>query len=638
MRLTPRAAGAACVALAAAAFAPTLVNGFTTWDDPHYILENPLIRSLTPKSVFTLFVTPEYAGNYHPLTLLALAIQRALFGDSPFGYHLVSLLLHLGVTFLAWRFTLRLTGRVVAALAAGLLFGLHPLHVEPVAWLSDQKDLLYSLFFLTAADTYLRTRDEGDAGALHRRVLPLFLLALLSKALAVTLPLVLLLIDWHRDGGIGRRALLAKVPLFALSLLFGVIAVNAQASAGAVTVAGPDGIVEKFLYASAGYVLYIAKLAVPFGLSPWYPYHRELPAHYWAFPVIAALIAYAALRFRRRFPEGLFGLAWYTVTVAPVLQLLQVGNAAMADRYAYLPSLGILVAFGVYAARRLAPLLGSEEGAGADAGGRSGAGRRDVSRARTAAALLAIYVLTLGGMSAAQAGIWRDGTTLWTRVVERHPDSPAGWFNRGYARHAAGRFAEAVSDYDRALSLNPAYPHARYNRGLSLFFLGRKEQALGEISAELAARPGDIDARYWRGNVLASLGRPIEAAREYAVVLDSAPDHFEATVRRGLALTAARDFAAAERDFDRAISLRPGEPNLHFNRANVRAGLNRWDDAIADYSAVLRSAPGDRDAFYARGVAFFLKGDTASACADLARSSAFGLAAADTLRAEICGK
>lgn len=618
MTLQPRTAAAVCIALAAAALFPTLWNGFTTWDDPLYVLENPLVRGLSPGSVLTIFTTPQYAGNYHPVTLLAVAAQYALFGAEPFGYHLVSLLLHLIVTFLVFRLSLALTKETLVAAGAALLLGLHPIHVEPVAWIADQKDLLYSGFFLGATLAYVRFRDTGDARTLYRTALPLFLLSLLSKGVAVTLPAALLCIDWHRDGRLRPGAVKEKLPFFALSLLFGVAAFAAQSSAGAISPNDIDGPVGRLLIASRGYVLYIAKLFVPFGLSPFYPYPREIPAHYWAFPVIAAAILFGALRERKQYPLLFTGVAWYTVTVAPVLQLLQVGNASMADRYAYLPSVGILL----IAASAFAAAVGRPAAS--------------PSRRKLLAATGAVYVLALAGLSATTSAVWRDGATLWSRVVEQFPDSPKGWFNRGYARHTLGEYRAAIADYDRAIALNPDHPKLWSNRGFTRFALGDRAGALADFSRELEARPDDTDSRYWRGNVLASLGRHAEAEADFSVVIDGNPADFEARVRRGLVRTSSGDFPGAEADFSAAISLRPSVADTYFNRANVRAAMKRWDDAIADYSTVLRLSANDRDALYARGIASHLKGDADAACADLRRASSLGAARADSAIVRIC--
>jgi len=644
---------AACIVLAAAAMVPALRNGFTTWDDPQYVIDNPLVRSLSPGSVITMFTTSEYAGNYHPVTLVAIAAQYAAFGATPGGYHMVSLLLHLVATMLVYRIVKSLTVAIpagpagLAPFAAAALFGVHPLHLEPVAWIADQKDLLCTVFYLGAVFTYIGLEKAGDAragggkaagggqqsgggkavgggndaGGLRRRlntvVLPLFALALLSKGIAVTLPVVLLLLDYHRERKLTASHIREKLPFFALSVLFGVVAIVAQSASGAIAAVEIDTPVEKLLYASQGYILYIAKLFVPAGLSPWYPYPPEPPAIYWLYTLFAAGVIAAALFLRKKAPLVFLGAAWYTVTVAPVLQFLQVGNAAMADRYVYLPSAGILLIIGW--------------GLGTLAARFDRSGVKNLPWAAAGAGILAFGALTF-----TLAPVWADGVSLWTRVIDLYPTSPKGWFNRGHALHNEGKFTLAIADYNKTLELSPAYPYAWSNRGLSRFFSGDRAHAIEDFDRELRSRPSDPDVRFWRGNVLAAVGRYDEAAADLTMVLSAKPGNFEATVRRGLVYTAVRDFPKAEADFDAAIAARPSDPNLYFNRANVRAGSKRWDESIADYSAVLRLTPGDREAFYARGIAKFMKRDTSAACGDLRKASSLGSAQADTAIAEIC--
>jgi protein O-mannosyl-transferase len=378
-----------------------------------------------------------------------------------------------------------------------------------------------------------------------------------------------------------------------------------------------DTPVEKLLYASQGYVLYIVKLFVPYGLSPWYPYPVDAPGYYWIYPLIAAGVVGAAIACRKPAPMLFLGVAWYTVTVAPVLQIMQVGNAMMADRYAYLPSIGILLIMGwrfaaiveLYAKKKAKHLPAMAAG---------------------------VYILALAAFTFTLAPVWKDGVTLWSRVIERYPTSAKGWFNRGHAYHNQGNFTRAVSDYDRTLEMSPGYPYAWSNRGLSRLFLGDRARALEDFDRELRSRPADPDVRFWRANVLALAGRYDEAAADLSTVLESKPGNFEATVRRGLVYTASREFPKAEADFNAAISARPSDPNLYFNRANVRAGMEQWDGAIADYSSVLRFNPADREAWYARGIAKCMSRDTSAACDDLRRAASLGAVQADTAIAEIC--
>jgi len=612
------------LAVTAAALLPTLGNGFTTWDDPLYILENPLVRSLSPAGIAKIFTTGQYAGNYHPFTLLFTAVEYALFGTAPFGYHLVSLLLHLGVVLLVFRFVAGLTGSTLTAFGVALLFGVHPLHLEPVAWLADQKDLLYSFFYLGALVGYLRVRERGTARDVLVWTVPLFLISLLSKGLAVTLPVVLLLVEVHLGGTLRGAAARRVLPLFALSVAFGVVAIVAQKSAGAVSNLPSETALDIVVYASTGFVTYIAKLLVPFGISPYHPYPAKMPAWTLAAPFITAGIAAAAVLWRRKSPTLFFGVAFFTVTILPVLQIVQVGNALMADRYAYLPSIGILLILVdrmVKAGERL---------------------RGKVAAGRTIAGVTGgVYALTLAAMTFSLGGIWRDGFTVWDRVVKEYPGEAKAYFNRGYAAHTLGDYAGAIADYNMTLSLNPAYPYAHFNRGTSEVLNGNRgnlRDALADFNSELAVHPDDPTILLWRGTLYSNISEFDLAIADFTKVLAADSGNFNALTRRASALTSAGRLPEALRDYTAAIALRPSELYLTFNRANILAAMGRYGEAVEDYSAVLRESGNDRDVLYGRALALHLMGNDVDACPDFRRAADLGLAPARTAFVEICGK
>jgi len=612
---------AVALILTAAALLPTLKNGFTTWDDPLYILENPLIRSLSPESVAAIFSTPSYAGNYHPLTLLLNAAEYAVFGTSPLGYHLVSLVLHLGVVYLVFLLVRRLTASDLTAFGVSLLFGVHPLHLEPVAWVADQKDLLYSLFYAGALIGYLRSREAGGTKGFALSTVPLFVASLLSKGLAVTLPVSLLLVEYHVAGKIEKARLLRLVPLFALSLLFGVLAVYSQNLSGAITDLPSETIIDTILYASAGFVSYIVKLLVPYGISPYYPYPENIPGEFWAYAILAPGLMALSWVYRKQSPLLFFGVGFFTVTILPVLQIVQVGNAMMADRYAYLPSIGIFLIV-VDRMVRAADRLGKKFSAGRIVGAATGA----------------VYAVTLAAMTFSLGGIWRNGLTMWDRVVERYPAGAKGYFNRGYAAHTLGNYSQAVADYDRTLSIDPAYPYGRLNRGISLLMRGDQRGALTDFNAELGAHPGEPLILLWRGTLYSSVSDYEQAAADFTAVLDSEPDNYDAVIRRALTYTFLKRLPEALTDYSSAIALRPSELDLYSDRGNILAAMGRYDEAIGDYSTFLRSRGADHDVLYRRGIAYHLKGETSTGCADLERASSLGSAAARNALVEICGK
>jgi tetratricopeptide (TPR) repeat protein len=526
---------AAVLAAVLVAFLPALRGAFV-WDDVEYVVRNDSIRSLDPASLAALLETVQ-VGNYHPLTMLSLAIDHALFGLDPFGYHLVSVLLHLLNVFLVHRLVLDLSRRFDAAILAAAFWGLHPLRVESVAWVSGRKDLLYTAFFLVALLAYRRWTRHGDLRS-YAASLGAYLLSLLSKGMAVSLALVLPASDFLDGRKLTRRAVLDKLPFLALSLAFGCLAIWAQRYHGAIEVS-PRPLSERLLVASYGTIAYLAKTVAPVNLSALYPYPPgSLPASYAA--SLGALVAIgvavaASLRVTRKVA---FGMLFYLGTVALVLQVVPVGEAVIADRYAYLPGVGLAY-------------LAGEGFAAAWSAVAAAKGRRLVLAAGGAAACI-----LLAGLTFARCGVFRDSAALWNDVIAKHSASAIAYNNRGNARADLGDREGAERDYREAIRLDPDYALARYNE------------------AYLAGEMGDF----------------ARAAAGLTRVIELAPDMAQARLHRGLAYLELRRARDAVADFDRAIVLAPDLAPAYAGRA--RAWLDLGDRARASADAALARSLG----------------------------------------------
>jgi hypothetical protein len=365
-----------------------LQNDFVEWDDDAYVFENPHIRSLNG-AFFKWALFAFYESNWHPLTWLSHAVDYAIWGLNPLGHHLTNIALHAINTFLVVFLVIRLLEArkertirkgppsflneraiLIAAGTTGLLFGLHPIHVESVAWVAERKDLLCGLFFLLGLIAYTNYAGEaGDEPPSKNRASPffdnhylgtlgLFILALLSKPMAVSLPAVLLILDWYpfnriRSGRMYWAACVEKLPFFALSLASSVVTVLAQRAEGSMTLTDVVPLSTRLLVAAKSLTAYLGNMALPLDLAPFYPYPKSasiLSVEYLLPLVLAAAITVAAVIMARK--QALLPAAWsyYVVTLLPVLGIIQVGGQEMADRYTYLPSLGPFVLVGTGAA------------------------------------------------------------------------------------------------------------------------------------------------------------------------------------------------------------------------------------------------------------------------------------------------
>ena len=520
-----------------AAFAPSLENDFTNWDDPGYVTESTLIRDLSGPGVGAMFST-YVQGNYHPLTILSLAFDYRRGGLNPRTFHLTNVLLNSVNAVLVFWFALLLAGSLPIATVAAAFFAVHPLHVESVAWVSARKDLLYTLFFLGSCIAYLlsvrgeRIRWPGYALALF-----LFLLSLLCKGMAVPLPLTFLLIDWYRRRPITARALLEKGPFFLLALVLGIVAIVAQREQGAIQKLTLYPFGERLLFAAYGLMTYLWKALVPVGLSALYPYPPgslgTLPPAYYVAPVVVAILAALCWRARRRAPLVTLGGAFFLLTVVLVLQLLPVGRAIIADRYTYVPYIGLGLALGASF-----PLLAG----------------RSPARKALVVALFVAFGSMLFAVTRARCLVWRDNTTLWTDVIRKDPSVGVAYNNLALTYKARGDYGVAMAYLDRALAVDSRDPEAWSNRGNILFLTGKNDSAMVALNRALATNPNSPVALNSRGAV-----------------------HFN----RG-------EFEAAREDFDRSIALRPDYPEARLNRANTLSVLHRWPEALADYDAYLR--------------------------------------------------
>ncbi len=575
---TPVRLGALAVGfLVVLLYLPALGNGFVNWDDDVYVTSNPQVRSIAPSSLLRAFTHIHAAsGNWHPLTMVSHAADYAIWGLRPFGHHLTSILLHgfnaALVVLLAVRL-LRARGRarsrqgmLVAGLVAGLLFGLHPLHVESVAWVSERKDLLAALFYLLGVLSYMRYAEHA-AGVVglgkdqrYLTTLLCFVLALLSKPMALSFPFVLLIIDWYpldrlKSAGV-RRILVEKIPFLLLDLGLAAVTVLAQRASGAFRPLAEATLGTRALVATRAAAFYLAKTVLPTGLLPFYSYPAHASFWSWEFGVPVAVMTAAVLgclATAKKHPVSAAVLACYGVVLLPVLGIVQIGPQAMADRYTYLPSVSLVA------------LVGAGAGFLWD--------RHAVDSHRWKRVIAATAALLLLGLlswqSVRQMGVWRNSETLWSRVLRYEPWNTEAHNNRASYYYDRGEYEKALADYDAALSVQPLLGSAHATKRRSAYFndraityvrLGRYAEALADESEAIGLRPTDASYYFNRGNI-----------------------HF---------LTG--HYPEARDDLDRAIAASPVLNPVYFQRRGlVYRRLGMEDRALEDMkrAQLLRSAP-----------------------------------------------
>ncbi len=430
-----------------AAFWSSLDNGFTNWDDDKLVVDNELIREISLENLIAAGRS-SYASAQGPIPYLSLALDHALGGLDPFVFHRMALVLHVANSLILFLLLHRLGLARIGAFFGAMLFGLHPLHVESVAWISERKDLLCAFFFFCALYFYqgYAHRKSGGRYALCAAAL---LLALASKSMAISLPLVFLVQDYlaRRRWSVGL--LVEKVPFFAAAAAIGLVTWFAQT--GSMAREGALDPASNILIAIRGLAFYLAKLAVPTSLSAFYPYPEtiSLAEPQFALALGAVILSGIAVYLsRRRSRLAVFGALFFAITLLPVLKIIPVGNAAAADRYTYIPSAGIFLIAGVLAAwlwQRATALKVPVAGRGA--------------------LCLAGFgiVAALGSASFERCKVWHDSETLWRDVIAKYPDLPVAHYNLGLALRAAGETDGALASYREAIRLDPRDAQAHNN-------------------------------------------------------------------------------------------------------------------------------------------------------------------------------
>jgi len=481
-------------------FKGSLDNGFVYLDDNEYVVENSLIRSLAPENLWNMLVAtgPAY---WHPLTWLSHAIDYYFFGDNPGGHHLTSLFLHGFNVFWVFLLCMYLLSRgdkvertfseaLAVALFSALAFGLHPLRVESVVWAAERKDLLCAFFMFPAMLAYLKYADAElpvDRKRWYGWTLILFVLALMSKPMAVTLPLVLLLFDVYplnrfRAGSQWLRLVIEKVPFFALSLLCGLLTLFAQNKAGAVMSVGTLSYTDRMLNAFHSGVFYLEKTLWPHPVVPFYPFPEQGFLMYLKATAFIALTVLLIVLWRRGQRLGLAVWLFFLITVSPVIGIVQAGEQAAADRFTYIPTVGfyLLVAMGLLQVWNKWRETSMKQGA------------------LIAISLVALFCLILlSQLTHRQIPVWKNPGTLWQKVIKEFPgQTPKSYRISGHYFMVQGQTQKAVGFYEQAIELFPRFVEP-YN-DLGLFYMNQKnyEKAESYFKASLDVRRAGTP--WWR--------------------------------------------------------------------------------------------------------------------------------------------
>jgi protein O-mannosyl-transferase len=551
--VVPIAAGLALLTIVA--FWRLSGNSFLELDDRAYVVDNArVVQGITWKGIVWAF-EDAHAANYHPVTLLSHMLDCELFGLKPAGHHLMSLAWHVASTLLLFHLFRRMTKKIWPSAFVAAMFALHPLHVESVAWTAERKDVLSTFFWIAATLAYVRWTERFGTWR-YLLVLLLFAIGLLAKPMLVTLPFTLLLLDvwplgrWSR--GIGGL-LAEKIPLFLMSARICWVTYNAQHESGATVLGERHTLAFRLANAAVSCATYVWKTIWPSGLFPQYPYAEEgHPA--WKVAVCASVVAaisVAALASWRKRPWLAVGWLWFLGTLVPVIGIVQVGEQAMADRFTYVPMIGLAAAI---------------------AFGAASLGERSEAARKALGVLAPAVVLVWAGLTWRQLGYWKDDRTLFGHVVEVMPTHHIAHGALGNAAFAENRLDEAIREFSEARRLNPGYAQWAENLGVVLDRSGRKAEARAEFEAALAIDPHHAGAHHNLGLQLAGEGKYDEAIGHFEASLHEDPDQYMVHYNVGVARKLQGRRAEAIAAFERSLDLNPGFTQARTALDATRAG------------------------------------------------------------------
>ncbi|HTY86286.1 MAG TPA: tetratricopeptide repeat protein [Candidatus Acidoferrum sp.] len=590
-----------------AVYWPALHYNFLNYDDPDYFTHNPhVLAGLTPASVTWAFTTG-HASNWHPLTWLSLMLDVAVFGKGPLGPHLTNLLLHAANAVLVFLLFWRLTAAAGRSALVAALFALHPLHVESVAWVSERKDMLSTCFGLLTLLAYAKavSRDERRVTRTGPRLsrvtylrspcywlaLLAFALGLLAKPMLVTLPFVMLLLDWWPMGRIAecgmRNAeskakpstfnpqfstlLIEKIPFLLLSAASCVVTFVAQHHGGAVAALAKYPLPVRVENAFVSYARYLGKTFWPVDLATPYPYVAHWP---WA-GILSAValvvgLSLVVVGLRRRYPFLLTGWFWFVGTLVPVIGLVQVGDQSMADRYSYVPLIGVFVilAWGGWEVWRLWRLPKA-----------------------FVVPVAALLLAAAAWQTRIQSGYWHDSATLFRHMLTITKNNYTAYVNLGTTLSAQGDIQGAIDCFRQAQQLNPLDPTVLYNLGNGFAELGLWDDAIAAYHSSLNLVPNQPDTLNNLGLALTIKRQLAEATACFEAALKLDPECAGAHNNLATMLYREHQFDGALAHFREAVRLTPDDPQIHANLGDTLAKLGQTNEAVRCYQEALRLKP-----------------------------------------------
>jgi len=526
----------------AIAFYPSIHNDFTNWDDSYYVTNNHLIRELSWKNIKDIF-SSSFVSNYVPLTILSYTVEYHFFGANPYVYHTTNLIFHLFNCILVFWLFFLISKNDYIAFIVSLLFAIHPMHVESVAWISERKDVLYSFFFLSALISYFYYINRNCSARYFIFSMLFFILSLLAKPMAITMPAVLFLIDYMQGRQLGKLVFAEKIVSLMPAVLFGVITICSQDKAIKLDLF--YSFLDNAIFICYRVNFYISKIFLPINLSCLYPYPEKingmLPSTYILSPLIlvllTVLISFLAIKkiYRKTL---LFGFLFFFITITPVLQIIPVGQAIVADRYTYIPYLGLFFIIATFTYWFYEKYI--------------------KNKVWFKFVFIFIFVLIMaswGLLTWQRCHVWQDSVTLWSDFLKKYPNNVTGYSNRGSGYFLKGDYQNAILDYYKSLEINPHHIPAHYNLCVLYERTMQYKKALIACKNTIELKSDYVEAYNVLGNTHLALGNTKESIALYKNAINLNRTYVPPYINLGAIYYFLKDYDLSFKYFMKAIEL-----------------------------------------------------------------------------------
>lgn len=694
------------IILTAFVYSFSLDNQATNWDDDKYTNQSSLLKSLDGETVWRMFASDEpdeifCMGNYHPLTMLSLNIDYHFSDKQPNGkpypirFIVVNIMMHLVSCLLLYLICLQLFNNKIYPIVIALLFGIHTLHVESVSWISERKDVLYTMFYFLSLYLYILYRRRTNV-MLYILSIIIFILSALSKGQAVFLTVSLFLVDYLiLENYLDWKKHLNKIPFIVISLVFGIISIKAQAASTALAETDQYELYQRIAFGSNGFLQYIWRFILPVNLANLYPYpdiiHRTVPVLYWLTVPIFVIALISSLFFYKKNKIVTFGILFFIGNIIMLLQFIPVGSAMYSDRYIYIPSVGLSVL--------IACLL-------------EWLCNKYFKYRYVFNIIFSIYALFLVYLTVQREKIWHDSLTLWSDCVSKYPEAVIGWNNLGtqynlladslYKETDAAKFVaykkQAIDCFSEGIKYKPDYTNAFYNRGKTaqdiydfnsdssyfdmalgdfntaivsdlkfapafqsraLVYDAKAESFMGvnddsarfytnlaifDFDRAIELDPGLIEIYINRGTTYGKSGNYAKSLEDFNYYETLNPKSTALYSNRGLAYNGIKDYDRALKDFDRCLQMDSLYEGALFNRSITYRNLgDSLSDkkyyllSAADLSKCIQLSPDKPMYYYFRGICYLVADDRVGACSDFHEASNMHFTQADNLIRQYCG-